>query len=120
LLQNKKCPFIFLYKRLRIFQEVWLCCRQERDTRFSKNSPMMTPARKSPDLNLYSGRFASRLLSFREKAGLTQEDVAKAMGVSISAVFRWESGQHHPDPDALPQLAKLLGLKNVRLLFPIE
>lgn len=78
----------------------------------------MTPARKDPDLSNYSGRFAARLRKLREKTGLTHEQVAKAMKVTITTYYRWESGQNHPKPDYLPKLAKTLGIDNIRTLIP--
>jgi len=81
---------------------------------------MHAPARKSPDLTRYSGRFADRLRKLREKAGLLPEDFAKTLGVSLSAVYRWEGGSNQPDPDMLPKIAEVLNLNNVRMLFPLK
>lgn len=41
----------------------------------------------------------------RKARGLTQEQLAEAMGVSIGAVSKWESGQSNPDLTLLPELA---------------
>lgn len=43
----------------------------------------------------------------REKAGLSRPDVARAMGVDMAAVFRWESGAAYPRAEKLPKLADL-------------
>ena len=41
----------------------------------------------------------------RKARGLTQEQLAEAMGVSIGAVSKWESGLSNPDLALLPELA---------------
>lgn len=46
--------------------------------------------------------------SAREKAGLTQAQVAKAMNINQSAVALWENGETQPRADRLLQLSKLL------------
>jgi transcriptional regulator with XRE-family HTH domain len=78
----------------------------------------MSPARKEPDTSTYSGRFAVRLRSLREKAGLTHEEVATAMSVTLNTIYHWEQGKHFPKPDQLPQLMEILKLKTVWALFP--
>ena len=80
--------------------------------------PRMSPARKHPDVSTYSGRFAVRLRSLREKAGLTVEEVAEALGVSCKTVYSWEQGRTEPKIDQLPILSETLGLKTVGSLFP--
>lgn len=46
-------------------------------------------------------------LSCRKKAGLTQMEVAKALGVSDAAVCQWEKGETMPSGKRLPEIAKL-------------
>lgn len=46
---------------------------------------------------------------FREKAGLTQQELAKALGIGPSAISMWETGDRLPRSDKLPELAKILG-----------
>lgn len=74
----------------------------------------MNPARKEPDVSTYSGRCARRLRELRERAGLTVEQVAEALGVSYRAVYHWERGTNEPKLDYLPELARLYGLKSPR------
>ena len=45
----------------------------------------------------------------RQARGLTQEQVARALGVSAPAVSKWETGASLPEVTLLPALARLLG-----------
>ena len=45
----------------------------------------------------------------RTAQGLTQEQVATALGVSAPAVSKWERGESFPEITLLPALARLLG-----------
>ena len=47
--------------------------------------------------------------SARKAAGMTQVQVAKALGVTKAAVNDWEHGRFAPRGKRLPQIAKLLG-----------
>lgn len=44
----------------------------------------------------------------RKHLGLTQENIAEYLGVSIPAVSKWENGTTYPDITLLPGLARLL------------
>jgi len=44
----------------------------------------------------------------RQAAGLSQADVAKVLGVTTSAVCRWERGQRTPRADVAAAYARLL------------
>lgn len=46
----------------------------------------------------------------RRQKGLTQEELAKALGVSNQAVSKWEAGQCCPDIGLLPDIAALFGV----------
>jgi len=76
------------------------------------------PARIEPDTATFSGRFAARLRSLREKAKLTPEQVAEKMGVALSTIYSWEAGSTFPKPEQLLLLMVVLDLKSVRTLFP--
>ena len=80
----------------------------------------MSPARKEPDTGTYSGRFAVRLRKLREKAGLSPQEVADAMGVCLAAVYDWESQRNFPKIVNFPQLAELYGLRKSKDLLPNE
>ena len=45
----------------------------------------------------------------REKAGLTQQDLANELGVGQSTVAMWETQKSLPRTDKLPALAKIIG-----------
>ena len=49
--------------------------------------------------------FKEKLVRLRKIKGLTQDEFAKAVGVSRQAVYKWESGQSYPE------VAKLLEIK---------
>lgn len=46
-------------------------------------------------------------LACRKKAGLTQAEAAKALGVSDASVCQWEKGDTMPTASRLTQIAKL-------------
>lgn len=46
---------------------------------------------------------------YREKAGLTQLDLACVLKVKQASVSRWESGDSMPSADKLPDMARALG-----------
>lgn len=49
------------------------------------------------------------LAMLRVRAGLTQGDVAKALGVTQSAISVWERGDGKPKLSKISKLAKLYG-----------
>lgn len=58
-------------------------------------------------------RFAvvQALLEARRRAGLTQAELAEAMGTTRSVVSRLESGRHSPSVDTVAAAAKALGCR---------
>ena len=42
-------------------------------------------------------KLAENIKKFRKERKLTQEQLAEAMGVSVSAVYKWESNQSTPE-----------------------
>ncbi len=53
---------------------------------------------------------ANRLVEYRKKHSLSQEDVAEKIGVSRQAVSKWERVEASPDTDNLIALAELYGV----------
>ncbi len=52
--------------------------------------------------------FPARLLRLRADAGMTQKDLAKASGMSVPQIARYETGTSKPRMTALVKLAKAL------------
>ena len=51
-----------------------------------------------------------RIAELRKAKGLTQEELAKQLGISSQAVSKWETDTSCPDIMILPALAKILGV----------
>ena len=52
-------------------------------------------------------RIAENIRSFRKAAGLTQEQLAEAVGVTVGAVSKWEASLSNPDLAMIVKLADL-------------
>lgn len=58
---------------------------------------------------------------YRKELGLTQEQLAEAVGVTVGAVSKWESGLSNPDIGMLPALADFFGVSvDVLLGYRLE
>ena len=55
-------------------------------------------------------KLGEKIVSARKKAGLSQVDLADALGVSRQSVSKWETGEANPEIGKLPELARLLGV----------
>ena len=60
--------------------------------------------------------FGARLKTLRKKAGLTQEELAEAIGVHLNSVSLWENGEYTPKMQSIKALAKALGVPEADLL----
>lgn len=49
-----------------------------------------------------------RLKSIREKAGFSQDSLARKLDISVSTVSKWEQGRGGPNKDNLSKLVRLL------------
>lgn len=54
--------------------------------------------------------FHKNLKYYREKAGLTRQNLADAIGVSLSAVGQYEQGRREPNFDILKRISEILGV----------
>ena len=54
--------------------------------------------------------FGQRLKELREQADLTQNDLARRLGVEKQHISRWECGKNLPGIDSLIRLSAVLGL----------
>jgi transcriptional regulator with XRE-family HTH domain len=59
----------------------------------------------------------TNIAAARERAGLTQQEVATAVKTSISRVSDWERGLHMPSRSVQPLLAELLFEGDVTAMF---
>lgn len=57
---------------------------------------------------------ADQIRFYRRQEGLTQEQLAEAMGVSVAAVSKWEQGQSLPEIPMLMELADFLTSRSTR------
>jgi transcriptional regulator with XRE-family HTH domain len=61
-----------------------------------------------------------RIRSAREQANMTQQDIAKIMGLSRSAVAQWETGVTSPSVQRTYDIAKLIGTTPQWIAFGIS
>ncbi|ECK2143372.1 helix-turn-helix domain-containing protein [Salmonella enterica subsp. enterica serovar Enteritidis] len=64
--------------------------------------------RISCNLNYMKSTISERIRSRRKELKLTQDNIAKALGVTRVSVTKWEAGQTKPDGENLHLLAKVL------------
>lgn len=57
--------------------------------------------------------FSERVKDVRRQLGLSQEELAHALGVSFATVNRWENGKTKPSKLARRQLDQLCKEKNI-------
>lgn len=58
-------------------------------------------------------------LGYGEGEGLSQEALARAVGVTANTISRWETATYHPKLDDLEKLARALGV-SILEFFPPE
>ena len=61
-------------------------------------------------------RLAENIKTFRKERKMTQEQLAEAMGVTVGAVYKWESDQSNPDLNLIIELADLFEVSTDVLL----
>ena len=61
---------------------------------------------------------SEKIIYYRRRAGLSQEQLAEKLGVSRQAVSKWEPGEASPEVSKLRPLAEALGVTADELLRP--
>lgn len=61
--------------------------------------------------------FSVKLATFRKQKGLTQEQLAKQVGVGIAQMRRYENGASSPTLEVIKNMAKVLGVSSDELIF---
>lgn len=54
--------------------------------------------------------FGQKIVSLRMEQGVSQEELAFRVGVSVMTVRRWEHGRNGPEFDRLEKIAKAFGI----------
>lgn len=54
--------------------------------------------------------YADRIKFFRQKKGLSQQSLGELLGISATAVHKWEHGQSQPDISALKKMSAIFGV----------
>jgi len=60
--------------------------------------------------------FGTRLRSLRERAGMSQTELAKQLGTDQNHISRWERNASQPEIETVERLAAVLGVSAVELL----
>lgn len=60
--------------------------------------------------------FHEKMKELRDDRGLSQTELAKALGVSQRSISSWETGFRQPDFDTLEKIAKYFGVTTDYLL----
>lgn len=61
-------------------------------------------------------KIGANIARYRKQKGMTQEQLARAVGVSPPAVSKWETGSSYPDVTLLSPIARTLGITADTLL----
>lgn len=61
-------------------------------------------------------RFADKIMKLRAEQGVSQKDLAKAMGVSRQTVYKWEADLSVPEIDKIKSIAQYFGVSYNELL----
>ena len=75
-----------------------------------RSGPYNAAAMRKSDLSRERPPLAQRLVELRQQAGLTQTELAAAVGVAVSNIAFWELKGTPPRGEVLPALAKALGV----------
>ncbi len=64
--------------------------------------------------------YRKMVISLRDKLVLSQEDMAKTLGVSFASINRWERGRHEPTIKAKRKILELCKVNGVELFMKPE
>ncbi len=64
--------------------------------------------------------FNEKLQELRKSRGLTQEELAKELFVSRTAVSKWESGRGYPNIESLKEISRYFSVSIDELICPDE
>lgn len=78
------------------------------------------PGASMVDMALSKEEFGRRFRAARERASLTQEEVADQLGVKWRQIQRYDTGQVLPNPGRIPKLAEILGVEPAYLQEPVD
>lgn len=62
--------------------------------------------------------FGTVVQRYRERAGLTQDDLSKLLDVSQQTIAKWESGRAYPRPAAFAKLSSVLRIPHQEIMEP--
>lgn len=85
---------------------------------YNNGNPKITcynPIKKR--LEVYIMPFAEKLSKLRKDRGLTQEELAKKVGVGIAQMRRYEKGASSPTLEVIKNMAKTLAVSSDELIF---
>lgn len=63
---------------------------------------------------------SEQIKASREEKGMTQKEVADAMGISQQAYSQYESGKRNPKPETIIKIANALSLQDPLTLFLVD
>jgi transcriptional regulator with XRE-family HTH domain len=59
------------------------------------------------DVSAWRRTVGQNIKEYRESLGVSQEKLARALGLSVSAISKWEQGQNSPSPAYVLALSKI-------------
>lgn len=86
---------------------------------FSRTPPYTGDMKTGRPSRRKSSDFGERLAALREQRGMSQSQLAEAMGITQGSIARWEKRPVAMPPEQMLQLAQVLGV-SVRLLLGEE
>lgn len=64
--------------------------------------------------------FSENLKKIRTERGISQQELAKKVGVSQTAIYQWEKGTRAPKAEAIAKLANILDVPPMQLFITKE